>query len=106
MTKHVFVPCRLISKNSVVPLVISISLCLHLLYEGPAELNFCSEQTHIPLFLPLAEKDPFCVYRFPDHVPRKFLVMDVYRAQIMEYIIRYCIMFQEHIALIRERNAI
>lgn len=106
MTKQVFVPCRLIPKNSVVPLVIRISLCLHLLYEGLAELNFCSEQTHIPLFPPLAEKDQLCVYYFPDHVSRKFLVMDVYWAQITECIIHYCIVFQEHIALIKEHNAI
>lgn len=32
--------------------------------------------------------------------------MDVYGAQIKECIIRYYIMFQEQIALIRERNAI
>lgn len=85
-----------------VPLVISISLCLHLLYEGLAELNLCSEQTPYPSLPPLAEKDQLCVYCFPYHVPRQFLVMDVYGAQIKECII----MFQEQIALIRERNAI
>lgn len=32
--------------------------------------------------------------------------MDVYRIQIKEGIIRYCIMFQEQIDLIRKHNAI
>lgn len=39
------------------PLVISVILCLYLLYGGPAELNLYFEQTHSPHLSPLAEKD-------------------------------------------------
>lgn len=87
-------------------LVISIGLSLCLLYEGWVELNLYSEQTHIFHFAPLAEKGHLCVYCFLHHIPRQFLVIDVYGAPIKECVIRYCIMFQEQIALIRECNAI
>lgn len=51
------------------------------------------------------KKITFVFTSFPTTCPDNSL-MDVCGAQIKECIIRYCIMFQEQIALIRECNAI
>lgn len=65
----------------------SISVCLHLLYEGLAELTLC----HIPCFLPLAEQDQLCVYCLPHHVPRQFLVMDAEESRLRSASLDNCI---------------